>query len=106
MLPISSSASPHGPTGQGVTVAGLLSGIDFVKAAEQFAGDFLMLPPDCYRESDLKFLDGLTVGELEVQIGWPVKRSWEATLGLKEAKKERDHLSLAHDYGSVTAISV
>lgn len=92
--------------GKGVTVAGLLSGGDFVKAAGQYAGDFLMLPKDCYRDSDLKFLDGMTVGELEQQIGWPVKRSWEAALGLKEAKKGREPLSLAHDYGSVTAISV
>jgi putative radical SAM enzyme (TIGR03279 family) len=91
--------------GRGVTVAGLLSGIDFVKAAPQFVGDFLMLPPDCYRQSDLKFLDGLTVGELEVRIGWPVKRSWDEVLGLPAAKKERAYTSLAHDYGSVTAIS-
>lgn len=91
--------------GKGVTVAGLLSGIDFVKAAPQFAGDFLVLPPDSYRQSDLKFLDGLTVGELEVQTGWPVKRSLDAVLGLKETKKERASMSLAHDYGSVTAIS-
>jgi putative radical SAM enzyme (TIGR03279 family) len=91
--------------GKGVTVAGLLSGVDFVKAAQKFAGDFLMLPPDCYRQSDLKFLDGMTVGELEVQTGWPVKRSWSEVLGLPEAKKERDYVSLAHDYGSVTAIS-
>ncbi|HYE73360.1 MAG TPA: DUF512 domain-containing protein, partial [Blastocatellia bacterium] len=48
--------------GKGVTVAGLLSGIDFVKSAHLFEGDFVMLPPDCYRQHDLKFLDGMTVG--------------------------------------------
>lgn len=91
--------------GKGVTVAGLLSGIDFVKSAHLFEGDFVMLPPDCYRQHDLKFLDGMTVGELEVQTGWPVKRSWNEVLGLPEAKKPKDYVSLAHDYGSVTAIS-
>ncbi|HWQ32296.1 MAG TPA: DUF512 domain-containing protein, partial [Blastocatellia bacterium] len=100
-------AVPVGNTffGSGVTVAGLLSGIDFVRAANQFAGRFLMLPPDCYRKHDLKFLDGMTIGELEVQTGWPVRRSWAEVLGLPEAKPKSEFRSMSHDYGSVTSIS-
>jgi putative radical SAM enzyme (TIGR03279 family) len=100
-------AVPVGNTffGSGVTVAGLLSGIDFVRAANQFTGRFLMLPPDCYRKHDLKFLDGMTIGELEVQIGWPVRRSWAEVLGLPEAKPKSEFRSMSHDYGSVTSIS-
>ncbi|MFN7944453.1 MAG: DUF512 domain-containing protein [Blastocatellia bacterium] len=91
--------------GRGVTVAGLLSGIDFVTAAKQFRGDFLLIPPDCYRKPDLKFLDGLTVGELEVQLGWPVRRSWAEVLGLPVASPRPEFRSFSHDYGSVTSIS-
>src|SRR5581483_4879755 len=91
--------------GKGVTVAGLLSGVDFVTAARKYEGKFLMIPPDCYRKHDLKFLDGMTVGELEVQIGWPVIRSWAEILGLPEAKPHSEFRILSHDYGSVTSIS-
>jgi NifB/MoaA-like Fe-S oxidoreductase len=91
--------------GTGVTVAGLLSGIDFVRAADKFGGRFLMIPPDCYRKHDLKFLDGMTTGELEVQTGWPILRSWSEVLGLPAAKPKSEFRILSHDYGSVTSIS-
>jgi putative radical SAM enzyme (TIGR03279 family) len=92
--------------GKGVTVAGLLSGIDFVTAAHRYEGKFLMIPPDCYRQHDLKFLDGLTIGELEVKIGWPIKRSWSEVLDLPEPQPQTDFRVLSHDYGAVTSISV
>ncbi len=88
-----------------MTVAGLLSGIDFITAAKQFKGDFLLIPPDCCRQPDLKFLDGLTAGELEVQLGWPIKRSWAEVLGLPVAGPRPDFRSFSHDYGAVTSIS-
>lgn len=92
--------------GKGVTVAGLLAGVDFVKAAHQYKGKFLMIPPDSYRKQDLKFLDNLTIGELEVQLGWPIKRSWTEVPGLPEEQTKGGLTILSHDYGSVTSISV
>ncbi|MFN0124641.1 MAG: DUF512 domain-containing protein [Blastocatellia bacterium] len=91
--------------GAGVTVAGLLSGIDFINAADQYEGKFLMIPPDCWRKSDEKFLDGLTIADLEVRLGWPVKRSWADVLGTEEKKRDADFRILSHDYGAVTSIS-
>lgn len=91
--------------GSGVTVAGLLSGIDFVTAADKYAGKFLLLPPGCWRKHDQKFLDGMTIGELEVQIGWPVRRSWHEVLGLPVPGPKNELRIHSHDYGSVTSIS-
>jgi len=91
--------------GAGVTVAGLLSGMDFLKARGRFAGEFLAVPPDSYRQHDLRFLDGMTVGELAQQIGVPVKRTWNEVLGLPEPKAGRNLPILSHDYGSVISVS-
>jgi putative radical SAM enzyme (TIGR03279 family) len=91
--------------GAGVTVAGLLSGIDYLTAREQLRGDFLMLPPHCYREHDLKFLDGMTVSELATELVLPIKRNWNEVLGLHEQQKTH-RTALSHDYGAVTSISV
>ena len=91
--------------GAGVTVAGLLSGVDFLRGRRQFGGDFLMIPPSCYREHDLMFLDGMTVGGLERELGFPVKRTWNAVFGLAETKERKSLPILSHDYGSVTSIS-
>jgi putative radical SAM enzyme (TIGR03279 family) len=91
--------------GEGVTVAGLLSGVDFLKAREQFRGEFLMLPPHCYREYDQKFLDGMTVSELTSELVLPAKRNWNEVLGLHE-QLHVHRTVLSHDYGAVTAVSV
>lgn len=91
--------------GEGVTVAGLLSGVDFLNSRGQFRGEFLMLPPHCYREHDLKFLDGMTVGELAGELALPVKRNWNDVLGLDE-QLQTHRTILSHDYGAVTSISV
>ncbi|HMV51565.1 MAG TPA: DUF512 domain-containing protein [Blastocatellia bacterium] len=91
--------------GEGVTVAGLLSGVDFLNAREQFRGEFLMLPPHCYREHDQKFLDGMNVGELAGELALPVKRNWNDVLGLNE-QQQAHRTVLSHDYGAVTSISV
>lgn len=91
--------------GEGITVAGLLSGIDFLSARDELRGDFLMLPPHCYREYDQRFLDGMTVSELATELVLPVKRNWNEVLGLHEQQKEHRTV-LSHDYGAVTSISV
>ncbi len=91
--------------GGGVTVAGLLSGIDFLKARDHFRGDFLMIPPHCYREHDLKFLDGMTVGELTSELVLPIKKNWNDLLGLHETQEAHKTI-LSHDYGSVTSVPV
>lgn len=91
--------------GEGVTVAGLLSGIDYLTAREQMRGDFLMLPPHCYREHDQKFLDGMTVSELATELVLPVRRNWNEVLGLHE-QQQTHRTALSHDYGAVTSIAV
>jgi putative radical SAM enzyme (TIGR03279 family) len=91
--------------GEGVTVAGLLSGVDFLNARARFRGDFLLLPPHCYREYDARFLDGMTVGELTSELVLPIKRNWNEVLGLNE-KQQVHQTILSHDYGSVTSIPV
>lgn len=91
--------------GEGVTVAGLLSGVDFLNSRDKFRGEFLMLPPHCYREHDLKFLDGMNVGELAGELALPILRNWNDVLGLNE-QQQAHRTILSHDYGSVTSISV
>jgi putative radical SAM enzyme (TIGR03279 family) len=91
--------------GRGVTVAGLLSGVDYLNAREKFRGDFLMLPPHSYREYDSRFLDGMTVGELTSELVLPIKRNWNQVLGLDEQEKIHRTI-LSHDYGSVTSVAV
>jgi putative radical SAM enzyme (TIGR03279 family) len=91
--------------GEGVNVAGLLSGIDFLGARDSYKGEFLIVPPDSYREYDLRFLDGMTVGEVAGELALPIKRSWSQVLGLPESGKARHLPVLSHNYGSVASIS-
>lgn len=91
--------------GAGVTVAGLLSGVDYLNARAQFKGEFLMLPPHSFREHDQKFLDGLTVGELTAELLLPVKRNWNDVLGLHD-EQHAHRTILSHDYGAVTSVAV
>ena len=91
--------------GEAITVAGLLSGVDYLNARAKFRGEFLMIPPHSYRESDRKFLDGSTLGELVAELVLPVKGNWNEVLGLNQ-RPEVHQTSLSHDYGSVTSISV
>src|SRR5262249_29740762 len=91
--------------GEGVTVAGLLSGVDFLNARDKYRGEFLMIPPHCYREHDRRFLDGMTVGDLASELILPIKRDWNELLGLNESQQVHRTV-LSHDYGSVTSIYV
>lgn len=91
--------------GEGVTVAGLLSGVDFLSARDKFRGEFLMIPPHSFRAYDQRFLDGMTVGELTSELVLPIKRDWNELLGLNE-RRQVHRTILSHDYGSATSISV
>lgn len=91
--------------GEGVTVAGLLSGMDFLAARDRFRGDFLMIPPHSYREHDHRFLDGMTVQELTAELVLPIKRNWNDLLGIDETESAHRTI-LSHDYGSVTSVTV
>jgi putative radical SAM enzyme (TIGR03279 family) len=91
--------------GAGVTVAGLLSGVDFLNTRDKFRGEFLMIPPHSYREHDSRFLDGMTAPELTSELVLPIKRTWNEVLGLNE-RQQVHRTVLSHDYGSVTSISV
>lgn len=91
--------------GEGITVAGLLSGIDYLSARAKFRGEFLMIPPHSYREYDSRFLDGMTVSELTAELVLPIKRTWNEVLGLNE-EQHAHRTVLSHDYGSVTSVSV
>jgi NifB/MoaA-like Fe-S oxidoreductase len=92
--------------GEGVTVAGLLSGVDFLNSREKFRGEFLMIPPHSYREFDQRFLDGMTVSELTSELVLPIKRGWNESLLRLDERQQVHRTILSHDYGSVTSISV
>jgi hypothetical protein len=47
----------------------------------------------------------MTIGELEVNIGWRVVKTWNEILNLPEPKAEKEFRVLSHDYGQVTSIS-
>ncbi len=91
--------------GAGITVAGLLSGVDYLNSRDKLRGEFLMIPPHGYREYDLRFLDGMTVSELASELVLPIKRNWNEVLGLDERQQVHKTI-LSHDYGSVTSIPV
>lgn len=99
------AAVPSTFFGREITVAGLLAGVDFVAARDEYRGEFLMIPPHSFREFDRRFLDGMTVGELAAELVMPIRHSWNEVLGLPEARS-RGGKVLSHDYGSVTSIPV
>lgn len=58
--------------GEEVTVAGLIAGGDFLKAKENFAGDFLIVPEQACLKSNHIFLDDLTLEDLAGELRRPV----------------------------------
>jgi putative radical SAM enzyme (TIGR03279 family) len=69
--------------GDEATVAGLLSGRDFLQAREEYFGDFLVLPPECVSGERERFLDDMTLPQLSEQLGMPIyKEGWESILKL------------------------
>jgi putative radical SAM enzyme (TIGR03279 family) len=58
--------------GGDVSVAGLLTGADLVKARDNVRGDFLIIPPSTLKSDEEIMLDGMTLEELRGQLGLPV----------------------------------
>lgn len=58
--------------GRDVTVAGLLSGIDFLEARDQFDADLLVIPAVCLSGERPWFLDSIYFDDFKEQIGMPV----------------------------------
>ncbi len=58
--------------GGDVSVAGLLTGGDFVAAREQARGDFVIIPRVALKSDEPIFLDGLSFADLERQFDVPV----------------------------------
>jgi putative radical SAM enzyme (TIGR03279 family) len=58
--------------GEDITVAGLLTGRCYLEARDRIAGDFLVIPADSLRSHDRVFLDGMSLAELERELGLPV----------------------------------
>jgi putative radical SAM enzyme (TIGR03279 family) len=58
--------------GGDVSVAGLLTGSDFVKAVDRVSGDFLIIPRSTLKSDEEIMLDGMTLAELRERVGLPV----------------------------------
>lgn len=69
--------------GDETTVAGLLSGRDFLLAKNEMFGDFLILPPECVSGEKERFLDDMTLPELAKKLEMPVyKEGWKSIFAL------------------------
>lgn len=70
--------------GEEITVAGLLTGRCFSSIRPLLRGDFLVIPADSLRSHDRVFLDGMSHGDLERELGMPVydSESFFAEAGL------------------------
>lgn len=58
--------------GGDVSVAGLLTGGDIVRAKDQITGDFVILPRTTLKSDEEVMLDGMTLADLQKQLGVPV----------------------------------
>ncbi|MDQ3665832.1 MAG: DUF512 domain-containing protein, partial [Acidobacteriota bacterium] len=58
--------------GGDVSVAGLLTGGDFLSARERVRGDFVIIPKHTLKSDEEIMLDGLTLGALRAEFGLPV----------------------------------
>jgi putative radical SAM enzyme (TIGR03279 family) len=72
--------------GEEISVAGLLTGGDFLAAREELTGDFLVVPADSLRSHDRIFLDGMSLADLERELGMPVydSEAFLAEVGLSD----------------------
>jgi putative radical SAM enzyme (TIGR03279 family) len=66
------AAVPNLYFGGDVSVAGLLTGGDFVKARTRVRGDFLIIPRSTLKSDEDIMLDGMTLAELRAALGVPV----------------------------------
>ncbi|MGH9929776.1 MAG: DUF512 domain-containing protein [Pyrinomonadaceae bacterium] len=58
--------------GGDVSVAGLLTGGDFVSAREHISGKFVIIPRSTLKSDEDIMLDGMTLAELTMKLGLPV----------------------------------
>jgi len=58
--------------GPDIVVAGLMTGRDVLAARDKIGGDFLVLPSVAFKSDEPVMLDGMTLGELEAELGLPV----------------------------------
>ena len=58
--------------GGDVSVAGLLTGSDFLKARHEIQGDFLIIPRTTLKSDEEIMLDGMSLDDLREQLGLPV----------------------------------
>jgi putative radical SAM enzyme (TIGR03279 family) len=58
--------------GGDVSVAGLLTGADFIKARDEIRGDCLIIPRTTLKSDEEIMLDGTKLGELSDELGLPV----------------------------------
>ncbi len=58
--------------GGDVSVAGLLTGQDLVKAREQVTGDFVLIPKQMLKSDDAIMLDGMNLADVSRAMGKPV----------------------------------
>jgi putative radical SAM enzyme (TIGR03279 family) len=74
--------------GEEVTVAGLLAGADILSARDQFKGKFLIVPEQaCLKGADT-FLDDMTLGDLQRELGMPVDHGGASLAALlQQARK-------------------
>jgi putative radical SAM enzyme (TIGR03279 family) len=63
----------NGYFGGDVSVAGLLTGKDFLSVREQVRGDLVIIPASSLKSGEEIMLDGMTLGEVQQQMGLPVK---------------------------------
>ncbi|HEX8748057.1 MAG TPA: DUF512 domain-containing protein [Pyrinomonadaceae bacterium] len=66
-------AVENGYFGGDVSVAGLLTGSDFLAARERVSGDFVIIPAASVKSDEKIMLDGMSFAELEDRMGLPVR---------------------------------
>ncbi|HEX8176588.1 MAG TPA: DUF512 domain-containing protein [Pyrinomonadaceae bacterium] len=65
-------AVENGYFGGDVSVAGLLTGSDFLAARERVTGDFVIIPAASVKSDEKIMLDGMSFAELESRMGLPL----------------------------------
>jgi NifB/MoaA-like Fe-S oxidoreductase len=59
--------------GPDIVVAGLVTGRDVLAARASVEGDFVVAPSSMFKSDEPVMLDGMTLGELEAELGLPVR---------------------------------
>jgi NifB/MoaA-like Fe-S oxidoreductase len=62
----------NGYFGGDVSVAGLLTGQDLLRARERVAGEFVCIPKQMLKSDDAIMLDGMNIKEVSRELGQPV----------------------------------